>query len=194
MGTVLSYTKVVTKRKEVQKVENGSKIQALSQGFLHGNNARIIVNDKDILAPAGRGINIAVLAGQNHEVMFIKTYDTYGVAGASEQLSADLAAVPVGSVIIAAVKDEASNKLEHNAKDHFINMGSKEVSNLQFREGWLFIGIKGTKSHVEKRGVDVNSGLVLGYSRVTKREVKKETKTVTQTKSYKRTITRVYKE
>jgi hypothetical protein len=30
MGTVLSYTKVVKKEKTIQKVEGGSKIQALS--------------------------------------------------------------------------------------------------------------------------------------------------------------------
>jgi hypothetical protein len=69
-GTVLSFTKVVKKQKTVQKVEGGSKIQALSQGKLHGDNARIIVNDVDILEKPGRGMNVAVLAGQNHEVIY----------------------------------------------------------------------------------------------------------------------------
>lgn len=68
-GTVLGYTKVVQKRKTVQKVEGGSKIQALSQGYKHGNKARIIVNDKDVLEKAGRGFNVIVLAGRNHEII-----------------------------------------------------------------------------------------------------------------------------
>lgn len=84
MGTVLSYTKVVKKRKTVQKVEGGSKIQALSQGFVNGNSARIIVNDEDILEKAGRGMNVIVLAGKNHEEIHTKTYDTCGSSKASD--------------------------------------------------------------------------------------------------------------
>jgi hypothetical protein len=193
MGTVLSYTKVVKKRKEVQKVEGGSKIQALSQGYLTGNNARVVVNDEDVLEKAGRGINVVVLAGANHEVILSKSFDTFASSKQAEDMAATLAAIPVGSVIIAAVKDEASKRLSQSAKDIFINMGSKEVSQLGFREGWFFIGIKGTKSHLEKRGADVNGGLILGYSRVVKRTRTKQTKTVTQTRSYKRVIKRVYK-
>lgn len=47
------------------------------------------------------------------------------------------------------------------------------------------MGVKGTKSHIEKRGDGASAGMVLGYSRVTKRV--KKTKTITQSKSYKRT-------
>jgi len=72
-------------------------------------------------------------------------------------------------------------------------MGSKEVNQLQYRDGWLFLGIKGTKSHVEKRGKSVEASIVLGYSRVVKRTRTKTTKTVTQTKTYKRTIRKVVK-
>lgn len=111
MGTVLSYTKVVSKRKEVQKVEGGSKIQAISQGFLDGDNARIVVNDKDILEKAGRGFNVIVLAGNNHEVISSTHYDTFASKKNSEQMAADLATVPVGAVVIAAIKDEGSRNL-----------------------------------------------------------------------------------
>lgn len=189
----MSYTKTVVKRKEVQKVEGGSKIQALSAGFKHGNTARIVVNDKDVLEKAGRGMNIVVLAGQNHEVMFSHTYDTFASAKASEQIVEDEAAVPVGSVIIVACKDECSRKLSQGVKDILIAMGAKEINQLGYRQGYIFMGIKGTKSHLEKRGNSVNAGMVLGYSRVKRTKKTKTTKTYTQTKSYKRTITRVVK-
>jgi len=68
-GMILGFTKVVKKTKKVNKVQGGSKIQAVSSGYLDGNNARIIVNDKDLLAKAGRGINVVALAGQNHDVI-----------------------------------------------------------------------------------------------------------------------------
>lgn len=151
------------------------------------------MNDRDVLEKAKRGINVVVLAGNNHEVISSNTYDTFASEKNSEQMAADLAAVPVGAVIVAAIKDEGSRKLTQAAKDAFINMGSKEISNLGYRDGWFFMGVKGTKSHLEKRGKDVNGGMILGYSRVTKKTRTKTTKTVTQSKTYKRTINRVVK-
>jgi hypothetical protein len=74
-GTVLSYTRVVKKARTVQKVQGGSKIQALSAGFGNGNDARIVINDKDVLATSSKGYNVVVLAGQNHEVISTNAYD-----------------------------------------------------------------------------------------------------------------------
>lgn len=56
-------------------------------------------------------MNVVVLAGRNHEVISSNTYDTFAGKKHSEQMVSDLATVPVGSVIIVAVKDEASRKL-----------------------------------------------------------------------------------
>jgi len=101
----------------------------------------------------------------------------------------DEASVPVGSVVIVAVKDEASRLLSQGVKDLFIGMGAKEIQTLAFREGYLFMGVKGMKTSIERKGMSVNGGVVLGYSRVKK--VVKSTKTVT--KSFKKTVTRVVK-
>merc|ERR1712167_205854 len=70
-GTVMGYTKIVQRRRTVQKVQGGSKIQALSQGYKHGNVARILINDKDVIK-GGRGFNLVVLAGKDHEVIHAK--------------------------------------------------------------------------------------------------------------------------
>jgi len=102
----------------------------------------------------------------------------------------DYNTVPIGSVYIAVVMDDGAG-ISNNAKQIFASMGGKEINNLAAKEGFLFIGIKGSRSHIEKRGGQVSAGLNLGYSRVTRRE--KQTKTITQTKSYQRTIRRVYK-
>lgn len=107
-------------------------------------------------------------------------------------MAADLATVPLGSVIVIAVNG-AANGLDHAAKDALRNMGSKEVNNLKGNDGYLFMGVKGTKSHMEKRGENVNGGMILGYSRVTRRTRTKQTRTVTQSKSYRRTVSRVVK-
>merc|ERR1711998_305299 len=105
--------------------EGGSKIQAMSAGYKTGNTARVVVNDVDVLEKAGRGINVVVLAGQNHEVMYQKTYDTHASEKQSELLAADEASVPVGSVIVAVCKDECQKKLTDSVREIFTNMGAK---------------------------------------------------------------------
>jgi hypothetical protein len=84
-----------------------------------------LVNDKDVLEKATRGFNVAVLAGQNHEVISTNVYDTYANAKASKQMIDDYNTVPVGSVYIAAVMDEGSVKLSAEAKEIFQSMGAK---------------------------------------------------------------------
>jgi len=107
----------------------------------------------------------------------------------------DFATVPKGSVYVAAVMDDASTKLSQEAKDIFIGMGSTEIRKLGVREGYLFIGVvgSGSKSKIEKRGGSVQAGVALGYSTVTKKEKTITKKLVSKTKSWKRTIRRVYR-
>ena len=60
--------------------------------------------------------------------------------------------VAPGSVLIATVKGSAAAMLSKDAMDIFGSMGSKEVYSLAPDEGWLFLGVYGSKTHVEKRG------------------------------------------
>jgi len=53
--------------------------------------------------------------------------------------------------LIVAVKDEGSKQFSKEARSLFENIGSKEVTQLAYREGWGFIGVKGQKQFVEKR-------------------------------------------
>lgn len=65
-----------------------------------------------VMSPNGhRGINVVALAAHNHEVLLARSYDTFANDNASGDLVQDLKGVRRGSIIIAAVKDEASKKL-----------------------------------------------------------------------------------
>jgi len=110
------------------------------------------VNGKDVLVDPSKGINVVVLEGSNHEVIFTKTYDTATNADASAEMVTDSANAPPGSVVIATVKGSAAAALSKGAMDIFGSMGSKEIYSLNPDEGWLFLGVAGTKTHVEKRG------------------------------------------
>lgn len=121
-----------------------------------------------------RGINVVALDASNHEILLAKAYDTYANDNASTDLVNDMKFVKRGSVIIAAVKDEASKKLSAEAKALFSKWGSKEINSLGFREGWAFIGVKGQDNGNEKRGKFNEMGLILGYAKRVKRTRTKE--------------------
>lgn len=139
---------------------------------LHFSHIKVIGQYMD---PNGsRGINVVALNARNHEILLAKSYDTYANDNASGDLVADLKGIRRGSIIIAAVKDEASKKLNDDVKALFNRMGSKEVNSLGFREGWAFIGVKGQKNGNEKRGKFNEMGLILGYAKRVKRTRTKE--------------------
>jgi hypothetical protein len=102
----------------VTKVTGGSKISVESAGFTTGNYARIQVNDKDVLAKneAKRGLNMVALDFVTHKVNFKKTYDTYSDISASNALIEDFEKLPAYSIVIIAVKDEASKRFEKKAR------------------------------------------------------------------------------
>jgi len=90
-----------------------------------------------------RGINVVALDQRNHRVILAKAYDTYANDQASGDMLKDLKGLRKGSIIIAAVRDEASKKLSKGVKEFFTKLGSKEINSLGFRDGWGFLGVKG---------------------------------------------------
>lgn len=86
-----------------------------------------------------RGLNVVALNSRDHSVLLARSYDTFANAQASSDLIRDLKGVRKGSIIIAAVKDEASKSLSQEVKELFTKWGSKEVNALGFREAWGFI-------------------------------------------------------
>jgi hypothetical protein len=105
--------------------------------------------------------------------LFAGSYDTYGDANAGAQLVTDSAGAPQGTIILAVVKDEASRSLSTPAKDVFGDLGSSEVYNLGFREGFAFVGIWGQKTFAEKRDKTTGFALTLGYAKKVKTTKKK---------------------
>jgi hypothetical protein len=52
------------------------------------------------------------------------------------------------------------------------SIGSVEVSKLAYREAWAFIGVKGQKKFLEKRGATAGTGAIMSYATVTKTTTK----------------------
>ena len=56
--------------------------------------------------------------------------------------------IPRGHIIMAACEDDMAQSLPANAKKWFDSMGSKEIWNLTYREGFAFIGRMGRRDRV----------------------------------------------
>ena len=59
--------------------------------------------------------------------------------------------MPEGFIIAAAAMDECASNLSLKGKQWFAKMGSKEIGNIDYREGFSFIGISGRNNAVEKK-------------------------------------------
>ena len=66
-------------------------------------------------------------------------------------MEAYIKTIPDGHVIVAACKDDCMYRLSQDVKAWFARMGSKEVWNLEYRQGFSFIGVNGEWDAIEKR-------------------------------------------
>lgn len=129
-------------------------IQASSSGYEGGNCARITVNDSLVAIESNehghyRGLHIAIINPRDGLVQFAKVFDTYETSTAFDAFTNSN--ITEGHIIVAACKDDFVNNLSENGKQWFANMGSKEIWNVQYRQGFTFIGLSGKNEAHEKR-------------------------------------------
>lgn len=122
---------------------SGNKIYVYSSTFdvPDYENARVIVNDIEVLNVGDRGHNMVVL-DSNGNVVSITNYDTYGVLGDIDALATALTNVDQGNIVVLTVWDASA-----------LNANVRTVLNTQYgstnsntwtaqRIGHIFIGIK----------------------------------------------------
>uniref|UniRef100_A0A3B5MC03 ILEI/PANDER domain-containing protein n=1 Tax=Xiphophorus couchianus TaxID=32473 RepID=A0A3B5MC03_9TELE len=112
---------------------------------------KICVNNKalgTVLNNADAGINIVVTG-----FCRIQTDPDADVCVAEvEPLIEFLKNIEMGSVVLMAVFDEGSKKLNEEARTLISDLGSSVIHSLGYRDNWVFVGGKGTtgKSNFEK--------------------------------------------
>ena len=137
-------------------------IQATSAGFESGNAATIVINHVPITLQNNenghdRGLHIVLVNPADAKVEFAKVFDTHE---SSQHLDNFIATgVPDGHIVVAACKDECFTNISESAKKWFTDMGSKEINNLKYREGFAFIGINGEVFANEMRGGNTKDGV-----------------------------------
>ncbi|CAK6961325.1 protein FAM3C isoform X1 [Scomber scombrus] len=124
---------------------------------------RICLEDKLLMSGVknnvGRGINIALVNGRTGELNRTQFYDMW--AGEVAPLIKFLNEIEEGTVVMMASFDDPSTKLNDEARKLIADLGSTAISNLGFRDNWIFVGGKGikTKSPFEqhiKNSADTN--------------------------------------
>jgi hypothetical protein len=122
---------------------SGNKIYVYSSTFDVPNyqNARVVVNDIEVLNIGDRGHNMVVLNSYG-DVVSIANYDTYGVPGDVTALANALNAVASGNIVVLTVWDASA-----------VNQGVRSALNTRYgstnnntwtasRVGHIFIGEK----------------------------------------------------
>ncbi|XP_075288872.1 protein FAM3D [Opisthocomus hoazin] len=92
----------------------------------------------------GRGLNIALVNGTSGQLLKANTFDMY--SGDINILDTFLQEIKHGTFVLAASYDDAATKMNDKIRAHFVELGSSHVSNLGFRDNWIFLGAKGLKN------------------------------------------------
>ncbi|XP_036978104.1 protein FAM3C isoform X2 [Acanthopagrus latus] len=124
---------------------------------------KICLEDKLLMSSVknnvGRGINIALVNGKSGELIKTDFFDMW--AGDVAPFIKFLKEIEDGTVVMMASYDDPSTKLNDEARKLIADLGSSVISNLGFRDNWIFVGGKGikTKSPFEqhiKNSADTN--------------------------------------
>jgi hypothetical protein len=116
-------------------------LRVRSAGQPHGDRASIRVG-LDEVAPNARGYNLVALddAGRPRDRIAV---DTFADPGAGRRLATWVAAQPAGTIVLGAVKDEASARLDAGAIGALATLGVRGDLRGRYRESHAFIGVKG---------------------------------------------------
>lgn len=108
---------------------------------------KICLEDEIIMSSVknnvGRGMNMAVVNGMTGELTTTKSVDLWG--GDVNDLIIFLKSIQHGSIVMIASFDDAASKLNDEARNLLAELGSSYISDLGFRDSWVFVGAKGIR-------------------------------------------------
>ena len=139
---------------DAEEEKNILVISITSAGYSGGNFAEIKINDEAVTMDKTetnhlRGLHIVVVNAANGKVEVAKVFDTYKSSSAFEKFIDH--SFPEGFIILAACQDDCVTKLSQKSRNWFVQLGSKEILKLKYRQGFAFIGISGRKEANESR-------------------------------------------
>jgi len=133
--------------------------RVVSAGYENGNLANFYVDgNRIVLADAEadrRGLNVLVVDPEAGRVLFGRAYDIWGNPfEENKQLAADIAALPDGTIVMAALKDSGMENADGNLIGALQSLGATVSAPLAMREGYALIGVKGGVAIAERKGAE----------------------------------------
>ncbi|XP_047921654.2 protein FAM3C isoform X2 [Anser cygnoides] len=92
----------------------------------------------------GRGINVALVNGKTGEPLDTKFFDMWG--GDVAPFIEFLKSIQDGTIVLMGTYDDGATKLNEEARKLIAELGSTSITNLGFRDNWVFCGGKGIKT------------------------------------------------
>jgi hypothetical protein len=117
-------------------------LQVMSAGMGTGDDASISVNAHQ-RSINQRGYNLVAIDPASGDQLWSDNFDTFASPEASGRLARALKRLPAGTIVAAAVKDEASNQLTAAAVAALRSLGGQEDIRGRYRVSHLLIGVKG---------------------------------------------------
>jgi hypothetical protein len=110
----------------------------------------------------GRGINLVALDSHTGALLLARNHDTWSDHTRFADLARDVAAVPNGAIVMAAVGDEGGFIDYNNGlpwQDPYVGvgyqtleaLGSQQIRQVPYRGGWAMIAVKGQGALAESR-------------------------------------------
>lgn len=124
-----------------------------SAGEETGNFGHIYVNGVE-QSPNSRGYNLVALAPADGRIVSAAGFDTHADSAAGTRLADWIRALPPGTWVAGAAKDEAAMQLDQAAIDAFASLGVTVDLRGHFRWGHAFIGQVGAAAHTALEASD----------------------------------------
>ena len=136
-------------------------IQAASAGYEGGNFAEVTINGNPVEFKMNengndRGLYLALINPWTGKVKSANIFDTYTSSDRLDFFIQTMSRyIPEGYILAAACKDDCATQLSPTAKDWFGHLGSKEIVDLKYRQGFAFIGVLGDEDEpiIEQRAL-----------------------------------------
>lgn len=132
---------------QAEKCLDGQYSYQVMSGFNRESHPLICFNGNEIFSPkmknGKRGLNLVTINGKTMKVEDIRTFDTYEDDTIFQRYFR--LGIDSNNIVLMASNDEASMHLSDDSKSLISSFGSKQISNLQFRDSFVMIGQRNLK-------------------------------------------------
>lgn len=119
-------------------------LYVVSAGKPHGWVSSIVVNGEE-LSPDRRGYNLVALDPKTGALLGRESFDTFLEREASARLAAFIDQLAPGTIVVAAVKDEAAGQLTEEAVAALRRIGAQEDLRGRLFASHLVVGVQGAR-------------------------------------------------